>query len=80
MASFQVVFKSEWWYLLFFSLFAFSNGYLGNIAFMFTPKVVASENQETAAAFAISDLVIGCGIGSLISTPVVTLITSSAKT
>jgi len=70
----EVIFESEWWYLAFLVTFAFSNGYLGNIAFMFTPKVVAPENQEVAAAFAVSDLVIGCGLGSLLSTPVVKLL------
>jgi len=70
----EVVFESEWWYLFFLVVFAFTNGYLGNIAFMFTPKVVSPDNQEMAAAFAVSDLVIGCGIGSLLSTPVVKLL------
>ena len=71
---FQVIFESEWWYISFIVLFAFTNGYLGNIAFMFTPKVVSPGNQETAAAFAVSDLVIGCGLGALISPSVVKLL------
>ena len=40
------MFESEWWYLMFISVFAFTNGYLGNIAFMFTPKVVKEENRS----------------------------------
>ena len=67
----QVVFKSEWWYIGFMLIFSISNGYVGNIAFMFTPKVVSAEYQDIAASFAVAMLVGGCGLGSIISTPVV---------
>ena len=61
------------------AVFAFTNGYFGNIAFMFTPKVVRPENQEIAAAFAVTDLVVGCGIGSLLSAPLVNSFFPSAS-
>ena len=67
----QIVFKSEWWYIGFMVLFSISNGYVGNIGFMFTPKVVSAEYQDIAASFAVAMLVGGCGLGSIISTPVV---------
>ena len=55
----------------FTALFAISNGYVGNIAFMFTPKTVSVEYQPIAASFGAAVLVLGLALGSLLSTPVV---------
>ena len=72
--NFQVVFSSEWWYIVFMALFSISNGYIGNIGFMFAPKVVASEYQDVAAAFTVAMLVGGCGVGSVISNSIVKML------
>lgn len=67
----EVVFQSEYYYLAFMLAFALSNGYVGNVNLMFGPKVVREELQEVTAAFLVSLLVVGCGVGSVISKPVV---------
>jgi hypothetical protein len=51
---------------------AISNGYIGNLACMWAPKVVKPDYQEETASFLVAVLVIGCGLGSIISNPVVT--------
>ena len=56
------------------ALFSISNGYIGNIGFMFAPKVVASEYQDVAAAFTVAMLVGGCGVGSVISNSIVKML------
>ena len=38
---------------------------------MFAPKVVSAEYQDIAASFTVAMLVGGCGIGSIISYPIV---------
>ena len=53
------------------ALFSISNGYVGNIGFMFAPKVVYAEYQDIAASFTVAMLVAGCGVGSIISNPIV---------
>lgn len=53
---------------------AISNGYIGNNACMWGPKVVKPDYQEETAAFLVAGLVIGCGLGSIISNPLVTAI------
>ena len=53
---------------------AISNGYVGNIACMWGPKVVKPDYQEETAAFLVAGVVIGCGLGSIISNPLVTAI------
>ena len=68
----QVVFSSEWWYIAFMTIFSISNGYVGNLGFMFAPKVVLPEYQDIAASFTVAMLVGGCGVGSVISNPIVT--------
>ena len=55
----------------FIVLFAISNGYVGNIAFMFAPKTVSVEYQPIAASFGAAVMVCGLGLGSLLSKPVV---------
>ena len=56
------------------ALFSISNGYLGNIGFMFAPKVVAAEYQDVAASFTVAMLVGGCGVGSIISNAFVNIL------
>lgn len=52
-----------------------SNGYIGNIALMYGPKVLLREDlKEMASAFLLAALVVGCGLGSIISSPVVKLL------
>ena len=70
----QVLFESEWIYLVLIMLLAASNGYVGSITMMFGPKVAKPEHQEVTAAFLIAALVIGCGVGAVISTPVVKML------
>lgn len=63
-----VIFTSDSAYIVFVILLGVSNGYVGNIAMMFGPKMgKQKEHQETAAAAIVAVLVIGCGIGSVIS-------------
>ena len=74
MTNFQVIFTAEAYYLTFNALLAMSNGYIGNITMMFGPKVVKEEHQDMAAAFLIACLVLGCGVGSILSAPIVKLL------
>ena len=52
-------------------LFSVSNGYVGNIGFMFAPKVVSKEYQEISASFTSAMMLTGLGVGSMISNPIV---------
>ncbi len=52
-------------------MFSISNGYVGNIAFMFTPKTVSEDYQPIAVSFGAAVMVCGLGLGSLLSTPLV---------
>ena len=56
------------------ALFSISNGYVGNIGMMFAPKVVSPEYQDIAASFTVAMLVGGCGVGSVISNPIVNIL------
>ena len=68
----EIIFYSDAWYITFVIILAFSNGYIGNIAMMFGPKSVKkAEHQGPAAAAIVATLVIGCGIGSVISNALV---------
>jgi len=58
-------------YGFFLFLLAITNGYVGNIACMYGPKVVKEEHQEHASSILIAVLVIGIGIGSVLNNPVV---------
>lgn len=71
---FQVFFESEGYYIFFVVLLSVSNGYIGNITMMFGPKVVKPEYQEVTAAFLVALLVVGCGLGSVISAGLVQLL------
>ena len=68
----SIVFFSDAWYITFVILLGVSNGYIGNIAMMFGPKSVKNvEHQGTAAAAIVATLVLGCGVGSVISNALV---------
>lgn len=70
----QVLFASDAWYIAFIILFAFSNGYVGNIALMWCPRVVDLQYKGTACSMGIACLVTGCALGSVISYGVVSLL------
>ena len=42
----EIVFYSDWLYIIFMIIFGLSNGYIGNIACMFGPKVVKVQNYQ----------------------------------
>ena len=44
----EIVFYSDWLYLIFMIVFGFSNGYIGNLACMFGPKVVKVQNYQVS--------------------------------
>ena len=72
----KVVFESEFYYAAFITMLAVSNGYVGNLALMDGTKVAAEdeaneENQEVAASVLVACLVVGCGLGSVVSNPIV---------
>ncbi|TRY77281.1 hypothetical protein TCAL_10226 [Tigriopus californicus] len=67
----EVAFQSDVVYGILNAILGISNGYVGNLAMMFGPKVVKPEHQEVTSAFLIAALVIGCGIGSVLSVPLV---------
>ena len=45
----EVVFYSDWVYIIFMFLFGLSNGYIGNIAQMFGPKAVNTDNNQVCS-------------------------------
>jgi len=71
----EVIFLHEGYYVAFLGLLAVSNGYLTTISFMFGPKVVEGQRlSEMTAAFLVAFILIGCSLGSVISTPLVRLL------
>ena len=67
-----VVFKSDADFITFMALFAISNGYIGNICMLHGPKSSPEkELQEAIALILIAGLVVGTGVGSFLSYPVV---------
>ena len=53
-------------------LFAVSNGYIGNICMLHGPKSTPEkELQESIALILIAGLVVGTGVGSFLSYPIV---------
>ena len=56
-------------------MFSVSNGYLGNLCMMLGPKTSEStQEQERIASLMVAVLVMGIGIGSALSYPVVNLL------
>eukprot|EP00095_Tigriopus_kingsejongensis_P002945 snap_masked-scaffold1679_size31325-processed-gene-0.0 protein:Tk02945 transcript:snap_masked-scaffold1679_size31325-processed-gene-0.0-mRNA-1 annotation:"equilibrative nucleoside transporter 3" len=62
----EIIFHSDALFIVFNVILAISNGYIGNLAMMFGPKVVKPELQEITSAMLIAALVIGCGVGSML--------------
>ncbi len=68
----NVIFQSDADFIIFMALFAVSNGYIGNICMLFGPqKTDDREKKESIALVLIAGLVLGTGIGSFLSYPVV---------
>eukprot|EP00095_Tigriopus_kingsejongensis_P002892 maker-scaffold513_size150706-snap-gene-0.24 protein:Tk02892 transcript:maker-scaffold513_size150706-snap-gene-0.24-mRNA-1 annotation:"equilibrative nucleoside transporter 3" len=64
-----ILFPSDTTFIFLIILFSISNGYIGNIAMMYAPKVLPDgRSQSTAASMMVSALVIGLGFGSILST------------
>ena len=56
-------------------IFSVSNGYLGNICMMMGPKLSSDkEVQEKIASVLVAVLVIGIGLGSTMSYPIVNML------
>ena len=67
-----VIFKSDADFIAFMGLFAVSNGYIGNICMLHGPKSTPEkELQEAIALILIAGLVVGTGVGSFLSYPIV---------
>ena len=70
----KIVFTSDAFYISFVVLLGVSNGYVGNIATMFGPKVVEEADAEVTASVLVAVLVVGCGLGSVVSAYLVQLL------
>ena len=71
----NVLFASDADFIAFMTLFAVSNGYLGNICMLNGPKSSSDkEMQEAIALILIAGLVLGTGAGSAISYPLVSIL------
>lgn len=67
-----VLFHSDGDFIVIMALFSLSNGYIGNICMLHGPKLTTEkENQEAIALILIAGLVLGTGIGSFLSVPLV---------
>ena len=67
-----VIFKSDADFIAFMGLFAVSNDYIGNICMLHGPKSTPEkELQEAIALILIAGLVVGTGVGSFLSYPIV---------
>ncbi|CAG0883967.1 unnamed protein product [Darwinula stevensoni] len=66
-AHLPVLFPSDWFYVCFMLLFAFSNGYLFCLSMMYAPMKVTVEEQETAGNQLMAFLGLGLCSGSIIS-------------
>jgi len=70
-----VVFKTDADFYALMVIFSISNGYLGNLCMMLGPKTSPdAEEQEKIASLLVAVLVIGIGLGSTISYPIVNLL------
>ena len=69
----NVLFASDTDFIAFMALFALSNGYIGNLCMLHGPKSSPDkEMQEAIALLLIAGLVLGTGVGSFLSYPLVT--------
>ena len=70
-----VLFSRDVDYYALMVLFSLSNGYLGNLCMMLGPKTSQDTvEQEKIASMMVAVLVLGIGIGSALSYPVVNLL------
>ena len=69
--SLPVIFSSDADFIIITTIFALSNGYLGNICMLHGPKTQEdSELQEETAMVLVACLVLGTGCGSFLSLPI----------
>ncbi len=67
-----VIFASDAAYIIFMTVFAISNGYLGNLCMLLGPKSFSDgRDQELSAMVLVACLVLGTGSGSFLSYPIV---------
>ena len=70
-----VLFSRDADYYTLMVMFSVSNGYLGNLCMMLGPKTSdITREQETIASMMVAVLVLGIGIGSALSYPVVNML------
>ena len=70
-----VFFSTDADYYALMLMFSVSNGYLGNLCMMLGPKTSDNtQEQERIASLLVAVLVMGIGIGSALSYPVVNLL------
>lgn len=70
-----VLFKTDADYYALMVIFSVSNGYLGNLCMMMGPKTSNDkEEQEKIASLLVAVLVLGIGLGSAVSYPIVNLL------
>jgi len=70
-----VIFKTDADYYALMVIFSVSNGYLGNLCMMMGPKASSDkEEQEMIASLLVAVLVLGIGLGSFVSYPIVNLL------
>ena len=70
-----VIFSSDADFILITTIFALSNGYLGNLCMLHGPKTVEnSVLQEETAMVLVACLVLGTGCGSFLSYPIIQIL------
>jgi len=70
-----VYFDNDAYYYVIMIIFSISNGYVGNLCMMNGPKTVErKDDQECAASMLVSVLVLGIGLGSALSYPIVNVL------
>ena len=73
--SLPVIFSSDADFILITTVFALSNGYLGNLCMLHGPKTVEdSVLQEETAMVLVACLVLGTGCGSFLSYPIIQIL------
>ena len=66
-----VIIDSDWGFTLLMFLFAFSDGYVVNMAMMFGPKAGAEQDQEVVAGFLVAVVTSAITFGAIFSIIVV---------
>uniref|UniRef100_A0A3P8UVN9 Solute carrier family 29 member 1a n=1 Tax=Cynoglossus semilaevis TaxID=244447 RepID=A0A3P8UVN9_CYNSE len=69
-----VLFGHDAWYIIFMTLFSFSNGYLASLCMCFGPKKVSPHEAETAGAIMAFFLSLGLALGAAFSFPIRALV------